>query len=79
MQSIILQSCCVDRYEEMTRHRQHHQHVPVDAVFYSERDVVELRNDLLATQIYICAPEVLMLFSDNWDYQVCSVTWCREA
>ena len=79
MQSIILRSCCVDRYEEMSKHRQQHQHVPVDAVFYSERDVVELRNDLLATQIYICAPEVLMLFSDNFDYQVCSVTLCREA
>ena len=63
----------------MSKHRQQHQHVPVDAVFYSERDVVELRNDLLATQIYICAPEVLMLFSDNWDYQVHSVTRCREA
>lgn len=60
-----------DRYEEMGKHRQRN-HVPVDAVFYSERDAVQLRSDLLATHVYICAPEVLMLFSDNFDYQVCS-------
>lgn len=53
----------------MAKHR-HRHHVPIDAVFYSERDMVELRNDLLDTHIYICAPEVLMLFSDNFDYQV---------
>lgn len=28
-----------------------------------------MRNDLISTQIYICAPAVLVLFSDNFDYQ----------
>lgn len=30
---------------------------------------LQLRYDLLDTNITICAPEVLMLFSDNFDYQ----------
>lgn len=32
-------------------------------------DFFQVRTDLMITQIYICAPEVLMLFSDNFDYQ----------
>ena len=42
--------------------------VKMDAAFFSERDTVQVRADLLDTQISICAPEVLMLFSDNFDY-----------
>ena len=42
----------------------------VDAHFWSETDSVEVRADLADTYIYICAPEVLLLFSDNFDYQV---------
>lgn len=30
----------------------------------------QVRTDMVETSIYICAPEVLMLFSDNFDYQV---------
>ena len=30
----------------------------------------QVRTDLVETSIYICAPEVLMLFADNFDYQV---------
>lgn len=41
----------------------------LDASFFSERDAVEVRSDLMDTNICICAPEVLMLFSDNFDYQ----------
>lgn len=41
----------------------------VDASFFSERDNVMVRTDLMDTHIAICAPEVLMLFSDNFDYQ----------
>lgn len=41
----------------------------VDTSFFSERDTVEVRTDLLDSHISICAPEVLMLFSDNFDYQ----------
>lgn len=44
--------------------------VSVDAHFFGERDVVQLRNNLLDGQVQICAPEVLMLFTDNFDYQV---------
>ncbi|KAF5828895.1 hypothetical protein DUNSADRAFT_16852 [Dunaliella salina] len=40
-----------------------------DAAFFGERDSVQVRTDLKDTQISICAPEVLMLFSDNFDYQ----------
>ena len=29
----------------------------------------QVRSDLIDSQISICAPEVLMLFSDNFDYQ----------
>ncbi|GAB5037539.1 bacterial transferase hexapeptide repeat-containing protein [Nannochloropsis oceanica] len=28
-----------------------------------------LRNDLMDCHIYVCSPEVLVAFSDNWDYQ----------
>ena len=42
----------------------------IDAHFWGETDEVEIRSDLADTHIYICAPEVLMLFSDNFDYQV---------
>ena len=42
----------------------------IDAHFWGETDNVEIRSDLAHTHIYICAPEVLMLFSDNFDYQV---------
>ena len=41
----------------------------LDAAFFSERDAISVRYDLIETGIYICAPEVLMLFSDNFDYQ----------
>lgn len=41
----------------------------LDAAFFSERDDVAIRSDLIETGVYLCAPEVLMLFSDNFDYQ----------
>ena len=43
--------------------------VKVDAALFGERDGVALRSDLIDCHIAICAPEVLMLFSDNFDYQ----------
>jgi len=43
--------------------------VRMDAAMFSERDQISLRTDLIDTGIAICAPEVLMLFSDNFDYQ----------
>ena len=48
----------------------------IDAHFWGEADAVEVRADLADTQIYLCAPEVLMLFSDNFDYQVGSCLCC---
>jgi NDP-sugar pyrophosphorylase family protein len=41
----------------------------IDAAFFSERDDITIRSDLIETGVYLCAPEVLMLFSDNFDYQ----------
>jgi hypothetical protein len=31
--------------------------------------LLQVRTDLMDTHIAVCAPEVLMLFSDNFDYQ----------
>lgn len=45
------------------------RHLTLDAQNFSERDAISLRTDLLDAHIYICGPEVLMLFSDNFDYQ----------
>eukprot|EP01025_Chloroclados_australasicus_P039217 TRINITY_DN4049_c0_g1_i4.p1 TRINITY_DN4049_c0_g1~~TRINITY_DN4049_c0_g1_i4.p1 ORF type:complete len:811 (+),score=137.04 TRINITY_DN4049_c0_g1_i4:333-2435(+) len=45
------------------------QNFKLDASVFSERDVVEVRSDLLDVGIYICAPEVLVIYSDNFDYQ----------
>ncbi|KXZ48102.1 hypothetical protein GPECTOR_30g197 [Gonium pectorale] len=41
----------------------------LDCALFSERDEVQVRSDLMDTHIAICSPEVLMLFSDNFDYQ----------
>ncbi len=46
------------------------KHMTLDAQNFSERDRVSLRTDLLDARVYICTPDVLMLFSDNFDYQV---------
>ena len=41
----------------------------MDTAFFSERDCVGLRYGVADAGIYICAPEVLLLFSDNFDFQ----------
>jgi hypothetical protein len=43
--------------------------VDLDTAFFSERDSVHVHSDLIDAGIYICAPEVLVLFSDNFDFQ----------
>lgn len=43
--------------------------IKLDTSFLSGRESVDVRSDLIDTGIYICAPDVLMLFSDNFDYQ----------
>ncbi|KAF8069524.1 translation initiation factor eIF-2B subunit epsilon [Scenedesmus sp. PABB004] len=58
-------------------HGHHHHHRrgrggrcwKLDAALWSERDSVQVRTDLLDTAIAICSPEVLLMFSDNFDYQ----------
>ncbi|KNC49884.1 translation initiation factor eIF-2B subunit epsilon [Thecamonas trahens ATCC 50062] len=42
--------------------------IDLDVRLFTEVPKLELRHDLLDTFIDICAPEVLMLFSDNFDY-----------
>lgn len=49
----------------------------LDTHLFGERDTVEVRSDLADSEIYICSPEVLMLFSDNFDYQVCPLLVAR--
>uniref|UniRef100_A0A383VLX2 Translation initiation factor eIF2B subunit epsilon n=1 Tax=Tetradesmus obliquus TaxID=3088 RepID=A0A383VLX2_TETOB len=59
-------------------HHHHHHHGrrgrssqvwKLDASLWSERDCVQVRTDLIDTNISICSPEVLLMFSDNFDYQ----------
>lgn len=56
------------RLEDLDSSKQK-KHLTLDAQNFSERDMISLRTDLLDTRIYICTPDVLMLFSDNFDYQ----------
>ena len=41
----------------------------LDASLFSEHPSVRVRTDLQDCHVDICAPEVLMLFTDNFDYQ----------
>ena len=43
--------------------------VALEASLFSEHARVHVRTDLLDCHIDICAPEVLLLFTDNFDYQ----------
>ena len=43
----------------------------MEAQLWGERDLVSLRADLCDCHIAICSMEVLVAFSDNFDYQVC--------
>lgn len=43
--------------------------VNLDLSVFDGRKHVSIRTDLIDTGIYICSTEVLMLFSDNFDYQ----------
>lgn len=44
--------------------------VYLDAEYFCGQNELLLRTDLVNLHVYICAPEVLLLFSDNFDYQV---------
>ena len=41
----------------------------LDSSLFSEHRSIQVRTDLLDCHIDICAPEVLFLFTDNFDYQ----------
>jgi translation initiation factor eIF-2B subunit epsilon len=43
--------------------------VSLEASLFSEHPSIHVRTDLLDCHIDICAPEVLFLFTDNFDYQ----------
>jgi len=45
------------------------RYIPLDAALFSEQAAVQVRADLLDCHVDICAPEVLMLMTDNFDYQ----------
>lgn len=43
----------------------------MDASLFGERDSVQLRTDLIDCHIAVCSMDVLVAFSDNFDYQAC--------
>jgi translation initiation factor eIF-2B subunit epsilon len=45
------------------------RHVLLDRSIFHDRPVVQLSNNLQDCHIDICSPEVLLLFTDNFDYQ----------
>lgn len=57
------------RFEDMDNSNSKKE-IVVDAEYSSGYHELLLRTDLLNLRVYICAPEVLLLFSDNFDYQV---------
>ena len=62
----------VDRclhYEEMTQRHRNGQHVHIDPDLLSNHTEIEVREDLIDCYIDICTPDVLGLWSDNFDYQ----------
>ncbi|KPI34929.1 putative translation initiation factor eIF-2B subunit epsilon [Cyphellophora attinorum] len=53
-------------YEETPPHKQYSAHIEAEALKQPELDI---RQDLLDCRIDICAPDVLTLYSDNFDHQ----------
>jgi len=45
------------------------KHINLDLEILKQHPVVQYRNDLLDCEIDICTPEVLALFTENFDYQ----------
>ena len=43
--------------------------VKLDTALFGEREAVQVRRDLVDCQILVCSLEVLVTFSDNFDYQ----------
>ncbi|MCJ1351693.1 MAG: hypothetical protein MMC33_001677 [Icmadophila ericetorum] len=57
------------QYEEMGRHRLHGEYVEIDPDILGSHGEIEIREDLIDCYIDICTPDVLGLWSDNFDYQ----------
>lgn len=57
------------QYEEINASGSNGRHVTLDPALLSEHSEIEVREDLIDCQIDICTPDVLGLWSDNFDYQ----------
>ncbi|MCJ1420618.1 hypothetical protein MMC32_006976 [Xylographa parallela] len=56
-------------YEEMTRRPVEGRYVNIDPELLSTHGEIEVREDLIDCYVDICTPDVLGLWSDNFDYQ----------
>lgn len=56
-------------YEEMSRRQDGGRYVNIDPELLSAHEEIEIREDLIDCCIDICTPDVLGLWSDNFDYQ----------
>ena len=56
-------------YEEMSRRQDGRRYVNIDPELLSAHEEIEIREDLIDCYIDICTPDVLGLWSDNFDYQ----------
>jgi translation initiation factor eIF-2B subunit epsilon len=56
-------------YEEMTRRPKGERYVNIDPELLSSHQELEIREDLVDCYVDICTPDVLSLWSDNFDYQ----------
>ena len=61
-------------YEMLDAHK---TRVAISLEELSKHPQVEIHNDLIDSRIYICAPDVLMLFTENFDYQDVSRDFMR--
>jgi translation initiation factor eIF-2B subunit epsilon len=58
-----------NRDSDVFNYERQKKDINLDISVFDDRKNVSLRADLIDTGIYICSTEVLMLFSDNFDYQ----------
>lgn len=59
---------CV-HYEELGRRGKHDRYIKLDPEIFKIHSQLEVREDLIDCYIDICTPDVLGLWSDNFDYQ----------
>ena len=57
-----------DVYDHLSSHKL--RRATLEAQLWGESDLVSLRTDLSDCHIAVCSQEVLVAFSDNFDYQV---------